>query len=250
MKLDSSLPLHPTALHPLTGQPLRAVYVDSRGRARYPFIGAAEDDPPADPPKQDDPPADPPADPPKDLGFPKDTPVAEMTTEQQVAYYKHQSRKHEERATEYRTAAGGKTAAEVKAGLESADELRRQSLTDQQKAVEDAEKKGREETAREYAPKAARAVFELALKHVEDKDERSEILDAIDVKSVITASGDIDTDKVSRIVARLAPAGKAEERRLRDFGAGDRKVGKTSGVAAGRSLFQERHGKKSETTTS
>lgn len=185
-------------------------------------------------------------------GFPKDTPVAEMTTEQQVAYYKHQSRKHEDRASEYRTAAGGKSAAEVKAGLESAEEARRKGLDAQALALEDAKKEAREQTANEYAPKAARAVFELALSHVEDKSERDEILSAIDVKSVITETGDIDTDKVSRIVQRLAPAGKAEghRERLREWPNGDRRTDKTSGVAAGRSLFQERHGKKSDTSTS
>lgn len=51
-----------TKIHPLTGEPLRPVYISPRtGRAFWPVIGAA--DPPADP-TPTDPPADPPAGPP------------------------------------------------------------------------------------------------------------------------------------------------------------------------------------------
>jgi hypothetical protein len=250
-----NLPIHPTLRHPLTGAPLQAVYVDKNGRPRYPIMGGAPDDPPAPTPPAPTPPAPtppaptPPApEPDKDLGFPKDTPVAEMKPVEQAAYWRDKARKHEGRNSEWQQALGGKTAAEVKAEI---DTLRREKLSDQEKAVEDAKKEARESAASEYAPKAARAVFELALTHVEDTTERSEILEAIDLKSVIKENGDIDTDKVNRIVARLAPtpAGKAGQQRIRDFGAGDRRTDKSSGVAAGRDLFKERRGNKSTTTT-
>lgn len=37
------LPIHPSMRHPLTGEPLRAVYVDKHGTPRYPIMGGSED---------------------------------------------------------------------------------------------------------------------------------------------------------------------------------------------------------------
>lgn len=60
------LPTHPRLRHPLTGEPLRAVGYSRRGPI-WPILGAAPDDPPADPPADDPPGDDPPADdPPED----------------------------------------------------------------------------------------------------------------------------------------------------------------------------------------
>lgn len=264
--MDINLPIHPTLRHPLTGAPLQAVYVTRDGRPKWPIMGAAEGDDAAAAQAAADAAAKATADAAaakaaadaaaaaktgndadKDLGFPKDTPVVEMTAVQQAAYYKHQARKHEERATEYRTAAGGKTAAEVKADLDAAAALAREKMTDQQKAIEDAKTEAQQNAAREYAPKAARTAFEFALSHLTEAD-RAELIDTLDLTKVITDSGDVDTAKVRSIVEKIAPAGKGGERRLRDFGAGDRTADKTTGVASGRSLFEERRGKKSTTT--
>lgn len=256
------LPLHPSLTHPITGQPLRALYVDSKGRARYPIMGGSQDPnpapdptPPADPappaptPK---PPADPAPKPPADPGFPENTPVAQMTIEQQAAYWRHNARKHEERATEYRTAAGGKTAQEVQAELEAAATARREQMSEHEKALEDAKRTTREETSRESGTKAARVALEFALGHdATDPDhDHSELLETLDLSKVLTASNEVDTAKVRALATKIAPAGKGGERRIRDFGAGDRKVDKTSGVAAGRSLFKERRGESKPTTTS
>src|SRR5215218_296038 len=70
-------------------------------------------------------PAPPPAPAPPDPagGFPADTPVTEMTTEQQAAYWKHQSRKHEERAR------SREDYDDLKAKAAKLEKLERQSLT-------------------------------------------------------------------------------------------------------------------------
>lgn len=259
--MDLHLPLHPTKVHPRTGEPLRAVWVTPDGTPKWPIMGAAEGDDETAQQAAADAAAKAAADAAakaaadaaakgnddKDLGFPKDTPVVEMSPVQQAAYYKHQARKHEERATEYRTAAGGKTAAEVKADLDAAAAAAREKMTDQQKAIEDAKSEAQQNAAREYGPKAARTAFEFALSHLAEAD-RAELIDTLDLTKVITDSGDVDTAKVRSIVEKIAPAGKGGERRIRDFGAGDRAADKTTGVASGRSLFEERRGKKSTTT--
>jgi hypothetical protein len=250
----STLPLHPSMRHPLTGEPLRALYIDKTGRARFPIMGSAPDDPPTDPPTgpPSDPPADPPTGPPKDEppadpGFPKDTPVAEMTAEQQSAYYKHQARKHEERNREWLAAAGGKTAAEIKAEREELAALRTEKMTESEKAVESAREEGRQAAAREYAPKMARLAFDTALAHV-DEDARQVLIDSLDLTKVITDSGDIDTAKVKTIAGTLAPADKGKGGQ-RDFGGGRRESAGKSGVAAGGDMYSART-KKSTTTDS
>lgn len=249
------LPLHESSVHPHTGQPLRALFVDRHGRPRFPIMGGAPDDPPKDEPPKDEPPKDdpppkdePPKDePPGDLGFPKDTPVAEMTLEQQVAYHRHQSRKHEQRATEYRSAAGGKSAAEVQAELE---QLRRDKMTADERAIDDAKRQAREAATSEFGPKAVRAALNVLLGDMPEEERNAEV-DLLDLTKFLTADGDVDTDKVRRAAERISPADKGgDQRRRRDFGAGDRKHDKSSGVAGGRDLFKERRGGKTEPTTS
>ena len=41
--MSNALPIHPTMRHPLTGQPIQAVWVNPAGRAFWPVIGASED---------------------------------------------------------------------------------------------------------------------------------------------------------------------------------------------------------------
>lgn len=251
------LPLHETAVHPHTGQRLRALYIDRHGRARYPIMGASPDDPadpPADPAKTDppaDPPGDPaktdpPADPPADLGFPKDTPVAQMKPLEQAAYWQHQARKHEDRNKEWQKTLGGKTAAEVAAERQELATLRTEKMSDSEKAVNEAKLTGRREASLALAPQ----MFAVALSHV-DEDRRKVLIENTDLSRVINEDGSIDTDKVKSIAEALAPAGTDGERtpRIRDFGGGDRRTDKTSGVAAGREAYRERRGKKSTTTS-
>lgn len=246
MQID--LPLHETAVHPHTGQRLRALYIDRHGRARYPIMGASPDDPadpPADPPKTDPPKTDPPADPPADLGYPKDTPVADMKPAEQTAYWQHQARKHEDRNKEWQRAVGGKTAAEIAAERQELATLRTEKMTDGEKAVNEAKLAGRREASLALAPQ----LFGVALRHV-DEDRRKVLIENTDLSRVINEDGSIDTDKVQSIAEALAPAGTDGERtpRIRNFGGGDRRTDKTSGVAAGREAYRERRGKKSTTT--
>lgn len=255
-----TLPIHPSLRHPLTGAPLRALYVDKHGRARYPIMGgdetadaaakaaadaakatadadakAAADAAAAkaaeDAKKTDDG---------KDLGFPKDTPVADMKPTEQAAYHLHQSRKHEDRNKEMQKALGGKTAAEVQKDLEELATLRAAAMTDNEKAVAAATTEGRRAASLELAPQ----FFDVALSHI-DEERRKVLISNIDLSKVITETGSVDTDKVKTIAESLAPADTGGDKpRIRNFGAGDRRTDQTSGVAAGRSLFQERRGKK------
>lgn len=258
---STRLPLHPSKRHPLTGEPIRALYVDKNGRARYPMMGADEpseadkaaaekvaaDKAVADKAAEDKAAADKAAadkaaeDGNKDLGFPKDTPVAEMKPAEQAAYHRHHARKHEDRNKEWSKVAGGKTPEELAAILKEHGDLKKASLTDGEKAVAEATANGKRAASLALAPQ----FFDVALSHVAE-DRRKVLIDTIDVSKVITDSGEVDTDKVKTIAESLAPADKGTGNGS-DYGAGRRGGGgQKSGVSAGRSLYQERHGKKSE----
>lgn len=199
---------------------------------------------PADPPA--DPPSDPPADPPSDLGFPSGTPVEQMKADQQAAYYRHQARKHEDRNKDILKLTGGKYGDDLKADLEELATLRQSRMTDGEKAVEDARRTAREEAQREFGPKMARLAFETALAH---RDDRDDLIAALNLTSVLNDEGDVDTDKVRNIVEKIAPADKGQGTQRHDFGAGRRGSGAVkTGVSAGADLYAAR--KKSSTTNS
>lgn len=238
-----NLPTHPSMRHPLTGEPLTALYVDSKGRPRYPIMGGAEDDAAdtaakaaadvetkaaadaatakvaEDAKKADE---DKPGE-----GFPANTPRAQMKPAEQIAYDAFHGRKHEQRATEYREAAGGKTAAELKADMAELATLRTSQLTDGEKAVETAKAEGRREASLAIAPQ----MFDVALAHVEE-DRRKVLLDSIDLSKVIKEDGIVDTAKVQAIANSLAPADKGTGGGKHDFGAGRRGDSRTAGSVA------------------
>lgn len=183
--------------------------------------------------------------PPEDLGFPANTPVAEMTLEQQVAYHKHQSRKHETRSKEWQTIAGGKTPDQVKADLAAAEKLRQEQMTDAQRQVEEAKQQTRTATVMEVGANAARVALEFALGHDPEKNDQSSLIDTLDLTKLLTDAGQVDTAKVRALVATIAPSvtGQGNQQQRHNYGGGSRGGQSSTGVAAGRSRYQERHGK-------
>jgi hypothetical protein len=257
-----NLPLHPTQVHPLTGKPIRALWQRPDGRLMWPVMGGAEDDDAAKAAAEAKAAADAKAASDAkaaadaaaaeaakkaaegaDTGFPKDTPVAEMKPAEQAAYWKHQARRHEDRATEWTKL--GKTPAEVQQELEK---LRQQTMTDQEKAVTEATQKGKAEGKTEASLKAARMAFEFALGHEPETNDQSDLIDTLDLSKVVTEDGEIDTAKVRSIASKLAPAGKGTGSGF-DIGAGRRQAATGSGVSAGQQMFESRR-KKTTTTES
>ncbi len=240
--ISTVLPLHPTMRHPRTGEPLRALYVSRHGRPFWPLIGASPDEggegggaggagggegagggdgsgagaggegagsggDAAGGAGKDDP------------GFPANTPVAEMTLAQQAAYHQHQSRKHEQRAKAYREAAGGKSADEVKSIVETAEQQRRNTLTLDEKTLEDAREQARKAALADTAPKAVKAAFDLLLGDMPEA-EKTEVIELLDLKKFLTDDNEVDTAKVRAHVARINPdKGRGQGR---DYGQGRR----------------------------
>jgi len=194
-----------------------------------------EDDPPQDPPPQD-PPAD-------DKGFPADTPIAQMTPEQQTAYWRFQAKKHE------KTAKSRADYDDLKKAKDELEELKRQGLTDQEKALEEARAQARTEAESaatvKYAGRVVGAELKAALaeKKVPAAQAKS-LVEFLDHTKFLTPDGEVDTDKVTAYADGVATTGT----NWPDTGGGDRgkapATGRDADREAGLAEAQKRYGKK------
>lgn len=191
--------------------------------------------PSPDPPKNEPAPAvpkPPPSAPtPATLGFPKDTPVADMTPEQRAAFEAHKREMNRQRKQEWTDATGGRTPAQMKADLAELERLRHEKLTPSEQAIAEARKQGREEKEREMQPQLVEMAFTAALAHL-DEDARSELIDTLDLSKFIKDSGAVDTAKVASVANKIAPADKGPGGRI-DYGGGRRTDSPASGAGGG-----------------
>jgi hypothetical protein len=227
-------------VHPVTG--LRALAMGKRGPI-WPVIGASED-PPADP-------ADPPADvsPVNDKGFPAAVPVAEMTAEQQAAYHKFHSRKHENAVKAY----GGVTPRQVTEMQTRISELEAEKLTDAEKAAEaakvEAAESARAAAEAEWKPRLQAAELKALAGTILDKDQLTAFLEIVDVSKFAKDDGAIDEEKVMGHLTAIYG-----QPRQREFGNGlpqhpnwgqnGAKPPAPSGAALGLAEAERRFGKK------
>lgn len=159
-------------------------------------------------------------------GYPDDTPIVEMTIEQQAAYWKRQSRKHEA----------------AKKDLEG-------QLNDPKNQIsrEDLEKEIRADIAKENLPAEVRAKFKSVIADRLSDEDFDEVLDGIDHTKFLTADGTVDADKVEKRANLIAPPSvKRVTRRNTSTQShqGPRERSSSSTVAAGRELFDEFSGAK------
>lgn len=172
-----------------------------------------------------------------DRGFPAGTPVAEMTVEQKAAYWKHQARKHEDRAK------ASVRAEDHQALKDELEALRQAQLSDQDKALEQA--KAEAKSAGEAAA-AQRYQRELVLARLQIATQQDEgALKYLDHTAFLTDSGEVDADRVAEY-AELHRAATPEN----PSGSGSRDIGKRGShggakpsTQSGRELYRQRHGK-------
>lgn len=200
--------------------------------------------PPVTPPAP--PVADPPAPtaPPVDKGYPDNTPVAEMTYQQQAAYYKAQSRKQEERVKAY----GGLTTeqiADLRDKAEKHDKLERELMSDSAKAVAEAKDAAKKEADAKYAPLLVQAKFEAAAAGRIEAERLTTILEPLDMSKFLTATGEVDAAKVSAFVEQVAPGKGNGTKPLgpSTHGQGQRNGVQMSAKEQGRAEAEKRFGK-------
>ena len=92
----------------------------------------------------------------RDLGYPKDTPVAEMNDKQQAAYWKHNARKHE---GVWKGIVGDRSAEDVKKDLEAYAEVQRSQQTPAERALNDKFSEGKTAGLTEARRETATALF-------------------------------------------------------------------------------------------
>ncbi|MDF2045143.1 hypothetical protein P2P98_03135 [Microbacterium sp. Kw_RZR3] len=173
-----------------------------------------------------------------DGGFPADTPVKDMTAEQQAAYWKHQSRKHENRATAY----GGLTPDQVQAIKDENEQLRQAGLSDQQRAIDEAKASGRNEVIGLLATERVTTAIERAL---QGRDVDPAKLLTLDRSSFI--DGDkADTAKITAWVNENTTEKKAAPGAHLPRFQGQHEQIETTGRATGEAEAERRFGKKTK----
>ena len=234
-------------VHPLTG--LTALGIGRRGPI-WPVLGAEDPPDPANPPAPAPPKPGPPAPAPADPGFPADTPTAEMTNEQQLAYWKHQAKVHE---TAWKKRAGDlspEKVQELRDKAARADALEYELGTDKDKAVADAKKAAVAEASSTYLPRLVSAEFRAEAAGRIAPERLATILEPLDMSKFLTSDGDVDTAKVTAFVNGISPdtgAGNPPPARKpgpSSTGQGNRGGSASPSVASGRELYLARHPRK------
>lgn len=179
-----------------------------------------------------------------DKGFPENTAVADMKPEEQAAYWKFQSRKHQQRAE----SRGDYD--ELKAKAERLAELERASESEHEKALREAREaakaEGRTEAQAEANRTVVTALMDGALRGRGKTDEQVEsLLKHFNPESFVV-DGQPDTKAILSLADSIAgPVTGGGNGRGPDFGQGQRgQHGKASGVSAGAEMFAASRGTK------
>ncbi|MCV7354488.1 hypothetical protein [Mycolicibacterium fluoranthenivorans] len=131
-----------------------------------------------------------------DKGFPDNTPVKDMTVDQQAAYYRYQNRQTDNKLAAFH----GFTPQDVNAMWSRLEELEGEKLTSDQKAVKDATEKAAAEARAaaeaEYRPKLDQASLRGIAAGFLSGDQLEAFVATTNPAAFYGESGDVDTDKV------------------------------------------------------
>lgn len=167
--------------------------------------------------------------------FPANTPVKDMTPEQQVAFHQAKARKLEDRLKAF----GGKTPEEITQMQADLDSARTASQTAEEKAIKDAKQEGRSEVLSILATERVTNALDRALAGREV--EHSALL-ALDRSEFI--DGDkADMAKITAWVTDHTKEKKTQTANLSRF-QGQHEQIETTGRATGEAEAQKRFGKK------
>lgn len=173
-------------------------------------------------------------------GFPDNTPWKQMPPEQQAAYWRHQSRRHETRAN---AAADYDT---VKAEL---DALKAAGQTDAEKAAErartEAADAARAEERAKLAPRLVGAEFKSVGAGRIPAEQLKSLIAGAHAPNFLTGDGEVDTDKVTEFLEPFMKDGDegSGDKQWPDMGQGKRRSQKPTGVGAGAELYASRRPK-------
>lgn len=152
-------------------------------------------------------------------GFPENTPVAEMAAGEQVAYWRHQARKHEGAVKDRDKRYGDYD--QLKDRASQYDALLATTQTDQERAVTEARKTASEETRAaltlEFGGQLVAAQLHSALAGRLDAAQIEGLVEGVDARRFLTDTGSVDAEKVAKWADRVAP------KKTADLGQGTRR---------------------------
>lgn len=185
-----------------------------------------------------------------DKGFPDGVKVADMTTEQQVAYWKHYARQHENRVS----ALGNLTPDDVKALQDKAqqwDDAQADAGTDMEKAVRSAYVQAEKAVLAKIQPQLVTAEFRAVATGRINPEQLGVILEPLDLSKFLAADGSVDTAKVSSYVDGIAPAmgSSTAQPPFPSLGQGQHTPPPVVPGAAGKAAAEKRFGKPASQTT-
>lgn len=163
-------------------------------------------------------------------GYPADTPLAEMSTEQQLAYWKAQARKHETVAKQRRDYDQIRT---------ELDQVKASTQTETEKAIAEAKTAARTEVLIELGSKLVDVHVAAAVTGGRlTQDQADAFLESVDRTKFLTDDGDVDTDKLASTIGKFSPAGADPHQGNRGGSPG------STTAQAGRDEATRRYGKK------
>lgn len=189
--------------HPITG--LQAIGIGKSGKPWWPVMGASEDHDGGDGGTDGE------QQPPEggeqsggsgDFGFPANTPIKDMTVDQQAAYWKHHDRRKSDMLRNY----GGITPEQAKQYQQQVQEFERGQMTPAEQAMADARAEATtaatEAAAGVWAPEVAKAVVG---QFITDQAQRDAVLAGINPMAFMK-DGKFDTDALIGHLTGLASA--------------------------------------------
>lgn len=168
-------------------------------------------------------------------GFPKDTPLVEMTTEQREAYWKFHARKHEGVAN------ARADYDQLKALADKWRDYENSNKTPDQKAIDAAAENARKEERAKAAPRIVKAEFKAAAAGNVPKELLDAFLEDVNPLIYLKEDGELDAEKIQKRVDTLAPKKQQQERKPTHQGY--RPTDGVTSVTAGRDLFSSRNKK-------
>lgn len=170
-------------------------------------------------------------------GFPENTPIKDMTDAEQAAYWKHQSRKHENQWKNLST-----QNEELREKAAKWDEQVEASKSEAEKAVEQARAEGREAALAEMGARLARTELSTALKLRGLPEEMVDaVVSPLNLTEFLTNDREVDAGKVSAYAEQFGTQVSSVPRQPATGQGTTTPAKRGRGVQSGRDLYASRH---------
>jgi hypothetical protein len=153
-----------------------------------------------------------------DTGFPAGTPLAEMTTDQQLAYYKHQNRQAESRLAKFK----GVTPKQFTDMQTRIHELENAQLSADEKAMKDAVDQAKAEAVAEaqalYLPRLQLSDIRGIAATILDAEQLDGWLEGLNPAKFVGDDGNVDKDKVMTNLTAMFGRSRQQSSQVRQWG--------------------------------